>query len=101
MAAQANEISAPLSHESELIQATINALPRSLNDEQRRHLQAFVPAYFENLTLVELSELSAEDLAGITVSHWRLANARTGSEPLHRVFNPGFDTQGWHSLHTA
>ena len=101
MAAQANEISAPLSHESELIQATINALPRSLNDEQRRHLQAFVPAYFENLTLVELSELSAEDLAGITVSHWRLANARTGSEPLHRVFNPGFDTQGWHSLHTV
>ena len=96
-----NDASSTLSHERELMQAIIAALPRELSDEQRMQLSAFVPVYFDNLTGLDLSELSAEDLAGMALSHWQLARTRTDGQAAHRAFNPGFDTQGWHSLHTV
>ncbi|MFK8083637.1 MAG: NAD-glutamate dehydrogenase [Granulosicoccus sp.] len=86
---------------SEMLQAIADALPRSLSDTHREQLSAFVPAYFASLANSELSSLPTEDLAGMALSHWQLAKTRNDGQPLYRVFNPGFDTQGWHSLHTV
>ena len=63
-----DDASSTLSHERELMHAIIAALPRELSDEHRVQLSAFVPVYFDNLTGQDLSELSAEDLAGLALS---------------------------------
>lgn len=101
MANQLTDVSATLSTEHELLESVIAALPHELSAEQRQQLEAFVPAYYDNVMTSELAELSTEDLAGMALSHWQLARKRTSSEPAHRVFNPSFDVQGWHSLHTV
>ena len=101
MANPANDALPSLLHEHDLLQSIIAALPRSLSDDQHSQLCAFIRAYFANLTVQELSELSPDDLAGMALSHWQLAKDRPDGQPLHRVFNPGSDSQGWHSLHTV
>ncbi|MFK7992588.1 MAG: NAD-glutamate dehydrogenase [Granulosicoccus sp.] len=101
MANQIQAESASDSDVNEILQAIIEALPRSLSDAHREQLSAFVPAYFSALATSELAALSTEDLAGMALSHWQLARIRSDNQPVHRVINPSFDSQGWHSLHTV
>jgi len=101
MANQLTDVSATYSTQQELLASAVEALPQELSAEQRQQLEAFIPAYYVNVMASELAELSSEDLAGMALSHWQLAKKRTKSEPVYRVFNPSFDVQGWHSLHTV
>jgi len=101
MANQLTDVSATYSTQQELLASAVEALPQELSAEQRQQLEAFIPAYYVNVMASELAELSSDDLAGMALSHWQLAKTRTKSEPVHRVFNPSFDVQGWHSLHTV
>jgi len=83
-----------------LIEATLDALPRSLSDEHRAQLGEFIPAYFEHVPHVELTSVNADDLAGTALSHWQLARSANADTPRFNVFNPVFDTHGWQSAHT-
>ena len=90
-----------VSQRRELIMSITKAMPKSLSAEQINQLEDFVPAYFKSLSRAELADSSHEDLAGMALSHWQLAKTHAGEVPLTRVFNPSFDVQGWHSLHTV
>ncbi len=83
-----------------LLDATLNALPRSLSAEHKAQLTEFVPAYFEHVPVDELASVSADDLAGTALSHWQLARTEAAETPRFSVFNPAFDTHGWQSPHT-
>lgn len=89
-----------VSSKQTLINAILEALPRSLSEDHRRQLSEFVPAYFKHLLDEELSTLSAEDLAGAALSHWQLARCNNTEKPRVQVLNPTFDTNGWQSAHT-
>ncbi len=101
MATRPDDTSPASIHDSELIDAIRHALPRALSEEHRQQLEAFVPAYFGTMSAAELAELSAEDLAGMALSHWQLAKVRDNDQPVFRVLNPSFEVQGWHSLHSV
>ena len=100
MPRQSSDEPSHLQH-GEAMDAVVASLPQSLSDEHRLQLVDFVKAYFADFSSVELAELSAEDLAGIALSHWQLARTLIPGSPKYRVFNPSFDVQGWHSLHTV
>ena len=90
-----------VSQRRELITSVTKAMPKLLSASQLSQLEDFVPAYFESLSMTELADSSHEDLAGMALSHWQLAKTHESNDPLIRVFNPSFDVQGWHSLHTV
>ena len=83
-----------------LIEAIMEALPRSLDASQRAQLAEFIPAYFKQVPGEELTQIGVDDLAGTALAHWQLA--RTQGDETHRpqVYNPSFDKHGWHSAHT-
>ena len=101
MADRISAESVSASDTDENLQNIIAALPKSLSDAHRKQLTAFVSAYFSRLDNAETAALSPEDAAGLALSHWQLARTRDNSQPLHKVFNPSMDSQGWHSLHTV
>ncbi len=84
-----------------LIQAILDALPRSLMEEHRAQLSAFIPDYFDNAPTEELSTSSVEDLAGAALSHWQLARNLGQNDQQHSIFNPAFESHGWMSVHTV
>jgi len=100
MARQSNDGSPSLQH-NESVAAIVAALPNSLSDDHRQQLIVFIEAYFEGFSELEFRELSAEDFAGIALSHWQLAKDLKPRESKHRIFNPSFELQGWHTLHTV
>ncbi len=91
---------AGVSSQQNLISAILESLPRSLSDNHREQLEAFIPAYFKQVPEEELSSISADDLAGTAMSHWQLARTAIEQSPHVLVFNPSFDSHGWQSAHT-
>ncbi|MGQ7843221.1 NAD-glutamate dehydrogenase [Granulosicoccus sp. 3-233] len=89
-----------LTHQA-LIAAILEALPRSLDATQKAQLAEFVPAYFKHVPTDELAQLGIDDLAGTALAHWQLARTQSVEKQRHIVFNPAFDSHGWHSAHTV
>jgi glutamate dehydrogenase len=93
-------LNAGVSSQENLIRAVLEALPRSLSDNQLSKLQAFIPAYYRNVSEEDLSIFNPDDLAGAALSHWQLARTSIAETPHILVFNPSFDSHGWQSPHT-
>lgn len=83
-----------------LLEAILEAMPRSLDAPHKAQLAEFIPAYFRHVPLDELSQLGVEDLAGTALDHWQLARNQSVNTHRHNVYNPSFETHGWHSAHT-
>ena len=51
--------------------------------------------------LDELTQRRLGDLAGSTLSSWRLLERFDAAKPVVRVYNPDYEKHGWQSTHTA
>lgn len=85
----------------ELVAAIIAALPRSLTEEQHLQISAFIPAYLSTIPSTETVTLSADDLAGIIISHWQLCRLALTESHRFKLYSPGADINGWHCVHTV
>ncbi|MBX2879002.1 MAG: NAD-glutamate dehydrogenase [Granulosicoccus sp.] len=101
MAQATTYLNQPVFDRQQLINTIIDALPRSLNDEHGVLVSDFVGAYYQETPLVELSTFPEDDLAGMALSHWKLAKSLGENGHRYHVINPSFNTQGWHSSHTV
>ncbi|CAN5239332.1 NAD-glutamate dehydrogenase [soil metagenome] len=64
-------------------------------------LASFVRHYYRNVSMEDLHERSAENLAARAISHLEFARERTPGEPKLRIFNPEMEKHGWTSTHTV
>ncbi|MFJ2319387.1 NAD-glutamate dehydrogenase [Pseudomonas sp. NPDC087817] len=53
------------------------------------------------MCLDELTQRRLSDLAGCTLSAWRLLERFDHAQPQVRVYNPDYERHGWQSTHTA
>lgn len=92
---------AGVSVKENLLNTVLEALPRSLSEEHLSQLQAFIPAYYSNVSERALSSINPDDLAGAALSHWQLARSSVAEAPHILVFTPTFESHGWQSPHTV
>jgi glutamate dehydrogenase len=61
----------------------------------------FAEQFFAVIALDELVERRLTDLAGCTLSAWRLLEGSRSETAQVRVFNPDYEKHGWQSSHSA
>ena len=82
---------------------------QQLQAELARHVEAadlpalacFAEQFFAIVSVGELVSQRLSDLAGSTLSAWRLLERFDPTRPLVRVYNPDHEKHGWQSTHTA
>ncbi|WP_252271570.1 NAD-glutamate dehydrogenase [Pseudomonas subflava] len=77
------------------------ALAQHVGDEALPQVALFAEQFFGIVSLDELTQRRLGDLAGSTLSSWRLLERFDAAKPVVRVYNPDYEKHGWQSTHTA
>ncbi|MBC9251313.1 NAD-glutamate dehydrogenase [Pseudomonas alcaligenes] len=77
------------------------ALAQHVSDKVLPQVALFAEQFFGIVALDELTQRRLGDLAGCTLSSWRLLERFDAAKPLVRVYNPDYEKHGWQSTHTA
>ena len=74
----------------------------AINSEQALpQVALFAEQFFGIISLDELTQRRMSDLAGCTLSAWRLLERFDPAQPQVRVFHPDYERHGWQYTHTA
>ncbi|MDG1583292.1 NAD-glutamate dehydrogenase [Pseudomonas sp. GOM6] len=76
-------------------------LAQHLGDKALPQVALFAEQFFGIVSLDELTQRRLSDLAGCTLSSWRLLERFDAAKPEVRVYNPDYEKHGWQSTHTA
>ncbi|GGH91449.1 NAD-glutamate dehydrogenase [Pseudomonas fluvialis] len=77
------------------------ALAQHVDEQALPQVALFAEQFFGIVALDELSQRRLGDLAGATLSAWRLLSHFDPAQPIVRAFNPDYEKHGWQSTHTA
>ncbi|TDV63362.1 NAD-glutamate dehydrogenase [Pseudomonas sp. LP_7_YM] len=77
------------------------ALAQHISEQALPQVALFADQFFGIISLDELTQRRLSDLAGCTLSAWRLLERFEHSAPQVRVYNPDYERHGWQSTHTA
>ena len=77
------------------------ALAQHINEQALPQVALFAEQFFGIISLDELTQRRLSDLAGCTLSAWRLLERFEDTHPQVRVYNPDYERHGWQSTHTA
>lgn len=77
------------------------ALAQHVSEQALPQVALFAEQFFGIVALDELTQRRLGDLAGCTLSSWRLLEHFEAAKPLVRVYNPDYEKHGWQSTHTA
>src|SRR5450830_1831823 len=77
------------------------ALAQHISEQALPQVALFAEQFFGIISLDELTQRRLSDLAGCTLSAWRLLERFDHTEPQVRVYNPDYERHGWQSTHTA
>ncbi|MDG9926846.1 MULTISPECIES: NAD-glutamate dehydrogenase [unclassified Pseudomonas] len=77
------------------------ALAQHVSDKALPQVALFAEQFFGIVSLDELTQRRLGDLAGSTLSSWRLLERFDPAKPVVRVYNPDYEKHGWQSTHTA
>ncbi|MDF9778537.1 NAD-glutamate dehydrogenase [Pseudomonas baetica] len=77
------------------------ALAQHISEQALPQVALFAEQFFGIISLDELTQRRLSDLAGCTLSAWRLLERFDHAQPQVRVFNPDYERHGWQSTHTA
>jgi glutamate dehydrogenase len=61
----------------------------------------FLKEYYRNFPIDDISNVSNENLFGVALSHWRLAQKKDENTTNLNIFNPTVETSGWYSSNTV
>src|SRR5476651_283258 len=77
------------------------ALAQHISEQALPQVALFAEQFFGIMSLDELTQRRLSDLAGCTLSAWRLVERFEHAQPQVRVYNPDYERPGWQSTHTA
>lgn len=77
------------------------ALAQHISEQALPQVALFAEQFFGIISLDELTQRRLSDLAGCTLSAWRLLERFDHAHPQVRVYNPDYERHGWQSTHTA
>ncbi|WP_416425848.1 NAD-glutamate dehydrogenase [Pseudomonas sp. App30] len=77
------------------------ALAQHVSEQALPQVALFADQFFGIISLDELTQRRLSDLAGCTLSAWRLLERFDHAQPQVRVYNPDYERHGWQSTHTA
>jgi len=77
------------------------ALAQHISEQALPQVALFADQFFGIISLDELTQRRLSDLAGCTLSAWRLLERFDHAKPQVRVYNPDYERHGWQSTHTA
>ncbi|UFH50990.1 NAD-glutamate dehydrogenase [Pseudomonas sp. KNUC1026] len=76
-------------------------LAQHVGDTALPQLALFAEQFFGIIPLDELTQRRLSDLAGCTLSAWRLLQRFDAADPQVRVYNPDYERHGWQSTHSV
>jgi glutamate dehydrogenase len=76
-------------------------LAQHISEQALPQVALFADQFFGIISLDELTQRRLSDLAGCTLSAWRLLERFEHGTPQVRVYNPDYERHGWQSTHTA
>ncbi|UVJ42627.1 NAD-glutamate dehydrogenase [Pseudomonas sp. LS1212] len=77
------------------------ALAQHISEQALPQVALFAEQFFGIISLDELTQRRLSDLAGCTLSAWRLLERFDHAHPQVQVYNPDYERHGWQSTHTA
>ncbi|PYB73448.1 MULTISPECIES: NAD-glutamate dehydrogenase [Pseudomonas] len=77
------------------------ALAQHINEQSLPQVALFAEQFFGIISLDELTQRRLSDLAGCTLSAWRIIERFDATHPQVRVYNPDYERHGWQSTHTV
>ena len=86
---------------SDIIKNTQQAIPPKLTSKQRAPIESFLPTYFGASQAKDLEWISPDDLCGLAISHWQLAQVRQPDAINLRIYNPQLESDGWQTPNTV
>ncbi|VVP67277.1 NAD-specific glutamate dehydrogenase [Pseudomonas fluorescens] len=76
-------------------------LAQHISEQSLPQVALFAEQFFGIISLDELTQRRLSDLAGCTLSAWRIIERFDLEHPEVRVYNPDYERHGWQSTHTA
>lgn len=76
-------------------------LAQHVSEQALPHVALFADQFFGIISLDELTQRRLSDLAGCTLSAWRLLQRFEPGQPQVRVYNPDYERHGWQSTHSV
>lgn len=76
-------------------------LAQHISEQSLPQVALFAEQFFGIISLDELTQRRLSDLAGCTLSAWRIIERFDPEHPEVRVYNPDYERHGWQSTHTA
>jgi len=86
---------------SDIIELAQQAIPRTLSKQQRAPIESFLPNYFGASQTKDLEWINPDDLCGLAISHWQLAQVRQPDSINVRLYNPQLESDGWQTPNTV
>ncbi|MFV3405180.1 MULTISPECIES: NAD-glutamate dehydrogenase [Pseudomonas] len=77
------------------------ALAQHISEQSLPQVALFAEQFFGIISLDELTQRRLSDLAGCTLSAWRIIERFDPQNPQVRVYNPDYERHGWQSTHTV
>ncbi|MDF9618874.1 NAD-glutamate dehydrogenase [Pseudomonas entomophila] len=77
------------------------ALAQHISEQSLPQVALFAEQFFGIISLDELTQRRLSDLAGCTLSAWRIIERFDPQHPQVRVYNPDYERHGWQSTHTV
>ncbi|MCP8631746.1 NAD-glutamate dehydrogenase [Pseudomonas mosselii] len=77
------------------------ALAQHISEQSLPQVALFAEQFFGIISLDELTQRRLSDLAGCTLSAWRIIERFDPEHPQVRVYNPDYERHGWQSTHTV
>ncbi|MBD8576933.1 NAD-glutamate dehydrogenase [Pseudomonas syringae] len=77
------------------------ALAQHISEQALPQVALFAEQFFGIISLDELTQRRLSDLAGCTLSAWRLLERFEHQTPQVRAYNPDYERHGWQSTHTV
>jgi glutamate dehydrogenase len=84
-----------------LLDTVCSRLREHLSGAESAQAEAFARQYYRWVSPDDIAERSELDVYGAALAHFDLARRRTPGATKVRIYNPRFETHGWHSPHTA
>ncbi len=85
---------------TELLEAALALKGKSASSAIQADIDSFIQQYFKNVAAEDLAGLTAQNIYGAALTHYRLAANRRSGEALIRVYTPSMEAHGWQSVHT-
>lgn len=86
---------------SKLLQQVEDCARWRLGEDAVGSIIPFLQAYWARVPLDDIEGRPPDTLFGAAFAHWRLAEHRSATTPMVRVYNPQLEAHGWRSEYTV